>query len=806
MATLTDDVRWAVRYASRRPLFALAVTVTLAFSIAAATTAFGLATAVLWRMLPFRDADRLVFVWEEVDRDGEAHANRVTGGRHAAWRDTTSGLASISLFGSAGFTIDSAGGATSVRGVRVSANYFDTLGIRAALGRTFAPGDERPGQHLVVILSHAFWLDRLGGRREAIGETLRLSGQPYTIVGVMPPVTFPAWPVNPAAVTLDPDSRGLWVPIQRTPDLDQNGRSHVFGVLARLAPGMSEAEVVNRLNRTTSPAAADPHRARLMPLREQFVADARTPLLALAGAALAVLLIACANLAALYVSAFESRRGELALRAAIGAGIPRLVRQLTIEALLLASLGAIGGLLIARAALAAVPALLPPSIPFLTMPRVDIGVALFGIALAVAASVILTGWPIVRLLLSAPSPRGMVARPRPVVYRVLVISQLSITVALVSTAGLLGQSLQTVERRDPGFALERVFVANIGLPSSPSTTPEHIALTEQRLLAAVARRPNVRAVATAYDHPLEANWSESPALVGETTAEDQRQQLELRIVSPGYFEALDVELLDGRTFTDRDTFDGRGVAIVNEAVAQVAGGRLLGRRLRTGTPRGLYGDRAANEFEIVGIVENERFRGLEQPSLPAFYLSTRQFPQTGVALVARTNGDPLAIAPDVRAAIRGIDPSITFNQPTSLDALLADQLVTRRVTTDVIGGFALAALALAALGMYGLLVVVIGSRTREIGVRLAIGASPAVIAQKVVGDSLRNAGIGVALGCMLALMSGRLIQTLLVGVSPSDPRTLAIVAATLLAVSVGAALVPARRAARVDPVEALRAE
>jgi predicted permease len=804
--TLADDVRWAVRYAARRPLFALSVTLTLAVAIAALTTAFGLARAVLWRTLPFHDAEQLMFVWEAVERDGEMHANRVTGGRHAAWRDAAGGLAAISLFGSAGFTLESAGGATAVRAVRVSANYFDTLGIAAAMGRTFAPEDERPGQHRVVILSHGFWQERLGGRRDAVGEILRLSGQPYTIVGVMPPVTFPAWPVNPAVVTLDPDSRALWVPIQRTPALDQNARAHVFGVLARLAPGVSGTALVDRLDRTSAPDASDPHRARVVPLRDQFVADARTPLFALAGAALAVLLIACANLAALYVSAFELRRGELAMRAAIGAGILRLVRQLALEALLLASLGAGAGLLVARAALAVVPALLPPSIPFLTMPRVDLGVVLFAAALAIVASLMLTGWPILRLIMSPPSPRGMVARPRPLVYRVLVISQLAMTVALVSTAGLLVQSLQTVERRDPGFALDHVFVADLGLPFPANASAELIARAEERLLTAVARRPQVRAVATAYDHPLEANWSEIPTLVGDTTVEDQRQQLELRIVSPGYFETLDVELIEGRTFTEHDAFDARGVTVVNEAFAQAVRGPVLGRRVRTGTPRGLFGERAANEFEIVGVVENERFRGLEQPLFPAFYLSTRQFPQTSLSLIARTAAEPLSIAADVRTAIREIDAGVTFTRPSSLAAILSDQLVPRRVTTDVIGGFAVIALALAALGMYGLLVIVIGSRTREIGVRLAIGASPGGIARRVVTDSLQNAGIGIALGCVCALLTGRFVQSLLVGVSPRDPLTLAIVAATLFAVAVAASLLPAQRAARVDPVDALRAE
>ena len=806
MIGLLDDLRWALRYARRHPGFALAITSTLSISIAAATTAFGLASAVLWRPLPFREASTLVFVWEETEHDGRPYPTRVTGARHAAWRHPSNGLASISLFGAAGFTVESRDGALSVRGVRVSANYFETLGIQPIIGRTFAPADEEPGNDRVVILSHPLWQERFGGRRDALGETLRLSGQPFTIVGVMPPETFPAWPVNPAIVTLDPESRQLWVPISRTPELDGSARSHVFGVVARLAPGVDVRDATDRLNRTSDATAPDPHRARIEPLREQFVATARAPLLALAGAALAVLLVACTNLAALYVSAFESRRGELAVRAAIGAGVARLVRQMALEAWLFASAGAMSGLLIARVALRMVPRLLPPSIPFLTRPSVDLPVAAFAIVLAFVASAILTGWPIVRLITAAPSPRGAVAPPRSLVYRALVVTQLAITVALVAAAGLLAQSLQVVLRQDPGFALDRVLVADIGLPASPSPAAATIALAERQILESVASRPNVRAVAAAYDHPLEANWSEGLTILGDATADDQRREVELRIVSPGYFEALDVDVLDGRTLTERDVLDAPGVAVVNESLAREIGGRVLGRRLRSGPPRFLYGTAAAAEFEIVGIVRNERFRGLEQPTQPAYYLSTRQFPQTSFSLLVRTQGDPLAAAADVRSAVRAADAATTFTHPTSLERILAGQLAQRRVTTDVIGGFAAAALSLAALGMYGLVAMLAGGRTREIGVRLAIGATPASVARHVVGESLGNAVAGIAIGCLIALAAGTLIQSLLVDVSAHDPATLGLVAAVLLVVAVVAALVPAIRAARIDPVAALRAE
>jgi putative ABC transport system permease protein len=805
-ATVRDDVRWSVRQALRHPVFALTVVLTLAVSIAAATTAFGLARAVLWRPLPFADASRLVFVWEEVERDGVRQPSRVTGARFAAWRETPATFSSIAQFGATGFTIEGSAGASSIRGVRVSARYFDTLGVHPLIGRSFQSPDEIPGRHQVVILSHAFWQEHFGGRRDVPGETLRLNGQPFTVIGVMPPLVYPAWPVNPAVVTLDPESRQLWVPIARTPDLDQSGRAHVFGVVARLAAGVSEEQARDALNGSAGPAAIDRHLARVTPLREQFVRDARTPLIALAGAALAVLLIACANLAALYVSAFERRRGELALRAAIGAGVPRLIRQLAFEALLLAGGGAMLAIVMARFTLATLPGMLPPSIPFLTAPALDLRVAGLAVALAGIASVMLTAWPIARLIMSAPTPRGIAARPRGLVYRVLVVSQIAVTVALVVVAGLLAQSLQSVRRQEPGFAVENVFVADIGFPSSPLASARSVAVLEENLLTALAGVPTVRGVAAAYDHPLEANWTDTYTLAGDANAADQPAQGELRIVSPGYFEALDVELLNGRFLNERDNLDAPGAAVVNEAFARQVGGRVLGRRVRSGTPRFLWRDAVPTEFDIVGIVRNERSRGLELPAQPAIYMSTRQFPQQGFSVIARTSGDPLSIVGDVRSAVRATDTAITVSRPTSLEAILAEQLVARRVTTDAIGGFAAAALALAALGLYGLLAVLVASRTREIGVRLALGASPRLVAGQVVRDSLRSAAGGIVIGCGLALMTGRLIQSLLVGVSAADPLTLAAVVATVLAVAAIAALAPAKRAARIDPVDALRAE
>jgi putative ABC transport system permease protein len=312
----------------------------------------------------------------------------------------------------------------------------------------------------------------------------------------------------------------------------------------------------------------------------------------------------------------------------------------------------------------------------------------------------------------------------------------------------------------------------------------------------------------AYDHPLEANWSNTYTLVGAVTRgdDDSTGQAELRIVSPSYFNTLGVELLEGRTFADQETFKTRGVAVVNELLARSIGGDVLSRVVRSSPPRFMWGAVVPEEFEIVGVVENERFRGLEQPFLPALYLSTRQFPQQSVSLLVRTSGQATGISSDLRASVRSVEPLATVGVPRALTGILHEQLASRRVTTGITGGLAGSALVLAALGIYGLLAAAVATRTREIGVRLAVGASPALVATHIVRECLSTAGLGVAAGIAIALGTGRVLESLLVGVSARDPSTFALVALTLLSVSLCAGLIPAMRAARIDPVITLRLE
>ncbi|MGE5813412.1 MAG: ADOP family duplicated permease [Acidobacteriota bacterium] len=810
MGSLVSDIRWSLRLFRRRPTFAATVVITLAIAIAAVAAAYGVATSVLWRPLPFRDSDQLVFVWENGGEQGAIEPSRVTGYRFDQWERGATRLESIARFGAVGFLADQGSGTVIAKGVRVSTNYFETLGISPMLGRTFTRSDGEPGADLVVILSHALWQEWYGGRRDAIGKLVRLGDRPYTIIGVMPPVVFPAWPVNPAIVTLDPESRRLWVPITRTPGLAANARSHVFGVVARLKPGTSVNEAAEELSRMARPSDPDRHRAVLRPFREQFVRGARAPLIALFAAACAVLLVACTNLAALQASAAEGRRAELSVRAALGAGRLRLARQFATEAFILAASAGGLGLLISRMVLIRVPELLPPSVPLLTRPSANLDLLLLVIGLSLGAAGALAVWPLVRAPRSVSiAPRGAVPLSRSVLFRSLVVAQVALAMALVAVAALLQQSLDIVRDQDAGFVIDRVLVGNLTFASSGYANPKQVVAAERRLAADLGRLPGARGVAFAYDHPLEANWINSFVISGTDAGRDElRGSAQLRIVSPGYFDTMGVAVLDGRAFSERDDLDAGGAVVVNEAFARtLADGPVLNRVLRSDTPGLNWSDqRLPSEFRVIGIVEDERFNGLEQPSEPAVYMSTRQFPQQQLTILIRTNVEPAALASAVRQTVRAFDPHVPVSNISALSSILAEQLVTRSVTTHVIDGFAAGGLALAGLGLYGLLALLVSARLRETGIRLALGSSPSQEARRVVRECLVSTGVGLAAGIGLALVSGRLAQSLLVGVSPRDVATLGTVSVTMLAVAAIAASIPAWRAARVDPALVLRAE
>lgn len=801
---LGPDLRAAVRHVRRRPTASLAVVVTLAAALSAVLVTTVTAQSVLWRPLPFADPDRLFFAWERVTRDGTESPARVTFGRYRAWVDGGGPFDGLAAFGGWGLRLDSATGARAVWGLRVSPGYFDVLGVTPLLGRAFAPADADPGAPLSIILSHSLWTE-LGAQPDIVNTRLRAGNDQYTVIGVMRPVASPGFPVNPADVSIEPGQREFWVPIARSPELEANTRAHVFGVIARIARGRTAVEAELALQRTAQ-GSVEPHGAKLTPFRNQFVSDAGPQLAVLLSAALAIFLIAGANLAALLASAFELRRGEFAVRAALGAGSGRLVRQLCVEAFVLSAVAGALALIVTRVFASWLPSALPAGAPLLTAPAVDAVTVLTAIVFVTVAALVISLWPAWRLRQTSSAARNLAARTRLPVHRVLVVVQVAATLALVVTASLLGRSLDHVRGRDAGFAVDRTLVASLSMGLSQPVAADLVVATGRDLQASIEGVPGVRSVAMAYDHPLAANWSDGYVMRGDAASSASPPRVaELRIVSPSYFTTVRTEVVTGRAFSDDDGWGRPGVALVNEAFAREAGGPVVGRRLATGSPARNWPGAPA-EFEIIGVVEDERFRGLEQPSRPALYLSIWQFPQATVQLLVRTEGEPLASASAIRQAVRRPAPAASLDRVTSLNRILAGQLAARRITTGVVTTFGSIALALSAVGLYGLLAVGVADRRRELGVRLALGATPASLARAVFSDGLRWTAIGVASGLVLSFLAGRLVASQLVDVPPWDPVTIALSAAVLLLVAAVAIVVPARRAAVVDPWIELRSE
>ena len=795
VAALRLAATTALRQWRARPVVTGATLATLALTVAMAVVTYGVARSVLWRPLPFSDAHRLVFLWER-EADAQA-AFRITGARFAEWRRTTGLFDDLALFGAAGAALDTPEGRQPIRGVRVTASFFQTLGVSALHGRTFVTEDAQPGRPGVLVLSHAAWQQRFGGRTDIIGRDLRLGGEPFTVVGVLPDVALPGWPSNPAVVSLRADQREYFVPLEETPQLAANARSHVFGAVARLAPGVTPAMVQDRLAAGGS-GDGDPHAGAATPLREQFVADARTPLVVLLAAALAVLLVATVNLAALRVAQHELRRDDLAVRAALGASQGRLATDQVVEALLITLVGGGLGVGIAAGGLRSAPAILPSAVPLVTSTRLDAATLITALAGLAVVGLTLAAGPVAHMW--RPRPRG--ARHR--VYRGLVAAQVAASVALAVPAALLGRTLRVIDHVDAGFALDDVVAVDVGLEGADARDLARVAALDTGLHEAFVARRGIAGVALAYDHPLEANWVDAVTVVGDDTRPGRDAGSQLRIVSPAYFPAMDVAVLDGRAFAEEDDLTRPGVALVNQAFAATMSGRVLGRTLHSQSARFSWGQAVPETFTIVGVVEDERFHGMDQPSAPAVYLSTRQFPQASASLLVRLVPDAPPALADLRLIVRGAAPDATVGPLRHLADVRDEQLSMRMVTSGLVGLFAGLVVLLAAIGLYGLMSVVVTARTADIGVRMAIGASRARVAGAVAGEGLACAAAGLLLGLVAASGTGAAIRSLLVGASGTEAWIAAAVGAALLGVSAAAVAAPAVRATRIDPVRVLR--
>jgi putative ABC transport system permease protein len=798
-----QDIRYAGRMLRRQPGFAIVAVLTLALGIGATTAVFTVVNGVLLRPLPYGQPDQLVtLLWGRPGRVSPWFSPRnlldVTADSHAFAAAAAATPSTVNLTGT--------GDPERVDGALVSWNYFDVLEVRMREGRGFTEGDGQGDGNVVVISSGI--AERLFGGRNAVGSTLKLDGRPCTVVGVAP-----------ADMRL-PANAEFWQPLIFSPrNLAQTARGAqwVTGI-ARLAPGVdlqradTAVQTVAKRLATAYPKYNKDRIATVVPLKERMVHNVRATLLVLLGAVAFVLLIACVNVASLLLARAQARGREVAVRSALGAGRGRLIRQFLAESLVLGAAGASGGLLVAYWCLQALVALAPAGIPRLAEVTIDLRVLAFTMALGIATSVLFglapaiasTGGVLARLIGAGRGSVGGGSRLR----KALVVCEMALAVVLLVGAGLLLRSYAELQRVRPGFDPGHVITFNVSLPAAKYPTNDGIARTVASLVDRINGEPGVERAAAVFGLPFVDDFSAGTSFTKPGQADDANApSAGMRVVTPGYFETMKIPLKAGRLFDAHDDENGPEVVLINEAAAARfwPGENPIGQTLHVGVWL-TRGKPRSGMKTIVGIVGNVKYEGLDSGTPPEIYLPHAQHPVDGVTIVARTRGEPMALAPVLRADLASVDRELPMANVRPMTALIGSSIAERRFTMLLLVAFAAVAALLAAIGIYGVLAYVVGQRTQEIGVRLAIGASPGSVVALFLREGLWLAAVGLVFGLAGALATTRAIASMLFGVTAADPVTFVFVGVGLAAVALLASYLPARRAARVDPCAALRAE
>lgn len=814
--TLMQDLRYGLRTLAARPGFTTAAVLTLALGIGANTLVFSLISGLYLNPLPYRDDAALIDIENTYPKMGLA----ATGASIPDYLDRRElpALADSALYTDQNFNLADNGAPERVHGLRATPSLFSTLGVGAALGRTFSDEEATPGRDKVVVLGNAIWRNQFNAEPSAIGRDLRLNGESYRIIGVMPTgFMFP-----------DRDT-ALYVPFAFTPaqKADTERGTEFSTSIARLAPGATRADVKTQadlviqrnFDRIGAAGGDGAGFSRFMrdagftvnvrPLRTLLAGEHTQMLLLLQLAVALVLLIACANIANLLLTRLSARQKELSVRTALGASRTRIARQLLSEALMLALAGAAVGIGFAVIGqhLVGLSGLLPDWVTL----SLDLRVLGFTLAIAVGAGLAFGLLPAFSAASAQPQQvlrdngrLGGGGRGARRLRNALVVAQLALAVALLGSAGLLVRSFANVLAQNPGFDADHVLTAGISLSSAKYADATARAQVMARILDAARNLPGVSAAGLSDVQPMsDAPNGSSYAIVGRPS-DLGTPHAHARTVDADYFKAMGIPLLHGRTFTDADWNSPQKVAIIDELFARkrFPAGDALGQILDLNRP-GVTG----KQYTIVGVVGTVKNGDLgETAREETYYLDYGQEPTGSVALILRTQGAPAALAAPLRAALLAIDPEQPLFGVMTLDQRVQQSLTGRRVPMQLIGGFAALALLLAAIGIYGVLAFAVAQRSGEFGVRMAIGASAARIRRQVLGDGARLIGAGLGLGVLGAVALGLLLRSQLFGVGSIDPPSLAVVVLALAAIALLACWLPARRATRIDPVVALRDE
>ncbi len=806
METLWQDLKYGARQLARNPGFTAVAVLTLALGIGANTAIFSVLHAVFLRTLPYPEPERLMLVWGRRPAENNDRS-QVSATDVADWRQQNNVFEDITTYGTWYPALTGTSDPERVPAVLVGDGYFEIMRIQPLLGRVFRPEENKDGRDLVVVLGYDLWQRRFGANPGIVGKPILLNGRPHTVVGVVPAG------VRPLPASLVGNVAELYRPVGENPDERQRASRHLRA-LARLKPGVTLAEaqanmdvIAGRLEKE-HPEYNTGYGVRVVPVKEDLVGGVRPMLWLLFGAVGFVLLIACANVANLTLARAATRQREMAIRAALGGGRDRLLRQLLTESILLALVGGGLGLLLAAWGTGYLESSGARVIPSLTSVTVNQSVLCFTLGVSVLTGLGFGLLPALRVSRMHTAEclkeggRALTAGAQ-ILRHGLVVSEVALALMLLVGAGLLIRSMQQLYRVDLGFQPDRLLTMNVYLPRAKYPKPEDWMQCFGEMLKRIEAVPGVEAAGLTSLLPLGSNFDgRGIQIEDQPRPRGQEVSVGFYTVTPGYLRATRISAVRGRLFTDEDRQGSQPVALVSETMARTLwpDRNPLGKRVRMNPikPQPWY--------TVVGVVKDVRQLGLDEPGSMQLYFPQWQSAMSTMTLVVRAERDPVALALPVRNAIRSLDPDQTVFQLRTMDELLADSVALQRFSLSLLGAFAALAVALACIGLYGVMSFFVGQRSRELGIRMAMGALPSDILRLVLGRGARLAFVGIGLGLGASLALTRVLHALLFEVSPTDGWALSCAAILAASMTLLACYVPARRATRVDPMTALRYE